>query len=296
MNEYLSHFPAAAIWNIPYIEAVLGFEITKTTLADQTVSEHKARFRINGRRVHSCELALPAGAVVARNGRMVASPELLFLELACKLSIHRLILLGLQMCSHPPGQPSEAITTKRKLKAFLAKTSGHRGHRKAERAVKYIEGGSTSVMESIAYMILTLPHALGGYGLDGAVFNHEIKLKDEMSKRLAQKRCFTDLYYKHAKLAVEYESFAYHNSPSEQGKDLMRSAMLERQGLDVIRISTIQLYNRDACEEFAYNLAARLGIRIHIRTPRFDEMHMLLRAILPDRKPVPEPACWEGGL
>jgi hypothetical protein len=289
MNEYISHFSAATIWNIPYIETTLGSEIAKTAFADRTVSEHEARFRLNGQRVHSCELALPAGAIVARNGRMVASPELLFLELACKLSIHRLILLGLQMCSHPPGKPSEAITTKHKLKAFLMKTSGHRGHRKAERAVKYIEDGSASVMESIAYMILTLPHVLGGYGLDGAVFNHEIKLKNEMGKRLGQKRCFVDLYYKQKKLTIEYDSFTYHNTPSEQGKDLMRSAMLERLGFDVIRISTVQLYNRDACEEFAYNLAARLGVRIHIRTPKFDEMHRLLRTILPDRKPVPDP-------
>jgi very-short-patch-repair endonuclease len=284
MNEYLSNFSAAAFWNIPYIEAALGSEISMTTSADYTVSQHKERFRIDGKRVHSCGLALPAGAVVARNGKMVASPELLFLELACKLSIHRLILLGLQMCSHPPGRPSEAITTKRKLKAFIEKTSGHRGHRKAERAVKYLEDGSASVMESIAYMILTLPYSLGGYGLDGAVFNHEIKLKTETGKRLGQKRCFVDLYYKQAKLAVEYESFAYHSSPSEQGKDMMRAAMLERQGLNVIRLSTIQLYNRDACKEFANNLAARLGKRISIRTPKFNEMHMLLRAMLPEEE------------
>lgn len=290
MNEYLSHFTAAAIWDIPHIEMILGSETVKSSSTDLTVSEHKARFRMNGRKVHSCELPLPAGAIVCRNGTMVASPELLFLELACKLSIHRLILLGLQMCSHPPGRCSEAITTKRKLKVFLAKTSGHRGHRKAERAVRYIEDGSASVMESITFMILTLPNAIGGYGLDGAVFNQEIKLKDEMGKRLGQKRCFADLFYKQPKLAVEYESFTFHNTPSEQGKDIIRSTMLERQGIDVIRISTIQLYNKDACKEFAINLAARLGKRIHIRTPRFDEMHMFLRAILPEGSPVPEAA------
>lgn len=291
MKEYLSHFSAAAIWNIPYIEFALGSEIEKTTSTGRTVSEHKARFRINGQKVHSCELALPAGAVVARNGTMVASPELLFLELTCKLSIHRLILLGLQMCSYPPGHSSEAVTTKRKLELFLVKTAGHRGHRKAQRAVKYIEDGSASIMESIAYMILTLPHALGGYGFDGAVFNHEIKLKDEAGKRLGQKRCFVDMYYKQAKLAVEYESFAYHNSPAEQGKDIIRSAILERQGIEVIRLSTIQLYNRDACKEFAYNLATRLGIRINIRTMRFDEMHMVLRALLTSGETVSEPDC-----
>jgi hypothetical protein len=136
-------------------------------------------------------------------------------------------------------------------------------------------------MESMAYMILTLPHALGGYGLDGAVFNHEIKLKDEAGKRLGQKRCFTDLYYKSARLAVEYESFAFHNSPWSLGKDVMRSAILDRQGVDVMRLSTFQLYDKGACMDFAFNLASGLGKRIQIRTRKFDAMHALLRALLP---------------
>lgn len=149
--------------------------------------------------------------------------------------------------------------------------------------------GSASVMESLAYMILTLPHALGGYGLNGAIFNYGIKLNQEARARLGQSRCFTDMYYKQAKLAVEYESFAYHNSPLEQGKDLVRSAVLERQGIDVMHFSTIQLYDCEACKDFAYNLAARLGKRIHIRTKRFDEMHVLMRELLPKEKPVPKP-------
>ncbi|ADY55274.1 hypothetical protein Sgly_0931 [Syntrophobotulus glycolicus DSM 8271] len=289
MKEYFSYFSAAAFWNIPYVEAVLGSEIAGTDSVDFTVFEPAARSQKKGRRIHLCQIALPAGAVGSRNGKMVASPELMFLQLACKLNIHRLILLGLQLCSHPPGCPSGAITTKQKLKTFLAKTSGHRGHLKALRAVKYIEDGSASVMESMAYMMLTLPHALGGYGLDGAVFNHEIKLKDEAGKRLGQKRCFADLYYRPAKLAVEYESFAFHNSPSEQGKDVMRSAILGRQGVEVMRLSTIQLYDKDACMDFAFNLASRLGKRIQIRAKKFDEMHVLLRALLPVGNPVAEP-------
>ena len=277
----MSYFSVAALWNIPYIEAVLGREIAEKDSVDFTVSERSLITRKKGRTIHLCELTLPAGAVVSKNGKMVASPELLFLQLACKLNIHRLILLGLQLCSHPPGIPSGAITTKQKLKNFIAKTPGHRGHLKALRAVKYVEDGSASVMESMAYMILTLPHTLGGYGLDGAVFNQEIKLKDEAGKRLGQKRCFTDLYYKPAKLAVEYDSFAFHNSPSEQGKDVMRSAILGRQGVEVMHLSTIQLYDKEACMDFAFNLASRLGKRIQIRAKKFDEMHALLRALLP---------------
>ncbi|HWQ78498.1 MAG TPA: hypothetical protein VN381_06765, partial [Anaerovoracaceae bacterium] len=281
MKEYLSHFSAAQEWKIPNIEAVLGFEIEETDPAHTTVSLPDARLRANGKRVHSCELDLPAGAVTTRNDKAVASPELLFLELACTLSIHRLILLGLQLCSHPVGSHSEAATTKKKLIKFLEKARGHRGHRKALRAAKYLENGSASIMESLAYMILTLPHALGGYGLNGAVFNQEIMLKNEARTLLGQGRCFVDLYYRRAKLAVEYDSFAYHSSPSEQGKDGVRSAILKRQGIDVMHMSTIQLYNRDACRDFAYNLAARLGKRMYIRAKRFDETHVLMRELLP---------------
>jgi len=288
MKEYMSNFSAASFWDIPCLETVLVSEIDKTSKVSFTVSKQSERFLKKDKIIHLCEVALPTNAVVSKNGTMVASPELVFLQLACKLDIHRLILLGLQLCSHPPGNPSEAITTKHKLKSFLAKTPGHHGHRKALRAVKYIEDGSASVMESIAYMILTLPHALGGYGLDGTVFNHEIKLNNEAAKRLGQKRCFADLYYKQAKLAVEYESFAFHNSPMEQGKDAMRSAILERQNVEVMHLSTIQLYNKDACMDFAFNLASRIGKRMQIRAKEFDQMHGLLRTLLPVGKPVVE--------
>ena len=289
MEKFLSHLSAALIWDIPYIESVLGLKAKETGWVDITVSVQNARYQAKSKKVHSCELPLPAGALKSRSGKMAASPELLFLQLACKLDIHRLILLGLQLCSYPPGKPSEAITTKQKLKTFLAQTPGRRGHVKALRAVKYIEDGSASVMESLVYMILTLPHTLGGYGLGGAVFNHEIKLKDEAVKRLGQKRCFTDLYYKSAKVAVEYESFVFHNSPSEQGKDMIRSAILGRQGVEVMHLSTIQLYDKDACIDFTFNLASRLGKRIQIRTKKFDEMHTLLRSLLPAGSLVADP-------
>jgi len=284
MRSYLSHFSAAKAWNIPYIESFLGNELKASGMNDVSVFNENSRFSINGKKAHSCTTPLPSGAVTVRSGMMVASPELLFLELANKLCIHKLILLGLQLCSHLPGQPSEAITTKQKLSAFLAKTNGHRGHRKAEHAVKYVEDGSASIMESIAYMILCLPHSLGGYGLNGAIFNHEIKIKGEAQNHLGQNRCFVDLYYKKERLAVEYESFAYHKCPSEQGKDLMRSEVLKKHGIEVLHLSTIQLYNSVACRNFAYNLATRLGKRMQIRAKKFDEMHDSLRALLPISK------------
>ncbi len=130
-------------------------------------------------------------------------------------------------------------------------------------------------------MLLTLPHLLGGYGLAGAAFNYEIKLEGKDSRRLRQKRCFIDLYYSSAKLAIEYESFAFHSRPAEQGKDAIRSAILERQGIEVVHLNTIQLYNKSAWRDFVFNFSSHLGKRIQIRTPKFEEMNELIRALLP---------------
>lgn len=286
MKRYLSHYSAAEFWNIPYVETVLGSKITESKEVHFTVSRRNTMWETKGHKIHWCRVSLPASAVLSKNGIAVASPELVFLQFACKLSMHQLILLGLQLCSHPPGNPLATITTKQKLNAFITKTPGYQGRRKALRAIKYIENGSASIMESMVYMILTLPHSLGGYGFSGANFNYEIKLNDEAGKLLGQKRCFTDLYYKSAKLAIEYDSFSFHNSPSSQGKDSIRSAILHRHGIEVMHFTTIQLYNERACTDFAFNLASRLGKRMQIRTKKFDEMNQLLRALLPAQKPI----------
>lgn len=282
MKGYISHISAALEWNIPCIDAVLGNKIAEANVTHITVSSYNERHRVKNKIIHSSKIPLPSGAITVRNGKTLASPELLFLELARELSIHQLILLGLQLCSYSPGNPSEAVTTSRKLNRFLVKAVGHHGRRKALLAMRYVADGSGSIMESLAYMMLVLPHTLGGYGLGGAAFNYEISLRDGARRRLGQNRCFVDLYYKQAKVGVEYESFRHHNSPSEQGRDSIRSAILENQGVKMMHLSTIQLYDTDAFRDFAANLSRHLNKRIYIRAKKFDEMHALLRTLLPN--------------
>lgn len=237
--------------------------------------------RKKGYITHLCGLDLPSGAVLKHRGKYIASPELVFLELANELDFHQLILLGIQMCSHPPGEPSKAVSSKKKLEAFIKKTSRHYGYRNAMRAVKYIEDGSASIMESIVFLILTLPNLLGGFGLNGACFNNEIYLNHDAAQRLGQNRCFVDLYYSEARLAIEYDSFTHHNSAAAQGKDLSRATALERQGIDTMRLGTTMFYNKKEFDEFILNLASRLGKRIRIRTNKFEKEHNNLRSLMP---------------
>lgn len=281
MARFLSHLSAASRWSIPYAETFLESETSNSTGIDYTVTSIRERYRQDGHNVHLCQMDLPPASVLRKGDEWVASPELVFLQLASNLDIHRLILLGFQLCSHPPGRKDDALTTKRKLSRFLKKIPGHGGRKNASRAVRYVENGSASIMESIAYMVLSLPHALGGYGLRGATFNAEITLSPADANRLGQSRCFVDLYYKSHKLAVEYDSFAFHSSPAELGKDAIRSEILRRRGIEMVHLKTIQVYDRDACSDFAYNLARKVGRDINIRTEKFDGMHRRLRALFP---------------
>ncbi len=82
MDGYISYLSAAILWGIPCIETVIGKKITENDAEEITVLDYRARNKVwlfaDGKKVHSCKLDLPDNAVIFRNGKMIASPELLF--------------------------------------------------------------------------------------------------------------------------------------------------------------------------------------------------------------------------
>ncbi len=285
MKKYLSHVSAAYYWNIPYLDKVLDNKLVRRykedNVLDITYTDRNTKYQRKGFITHVCELSLPSGAVIKRGERFIASPELVFLEMANILDIHRLILLGIQLCSYPNGNVAKVITTKRKLTTFIGKMHGHYGQSNAERALGYIENGSYSIMESIVFMILTLPNSYGGYGLKGARFNYEILLNKNGRLQVKQKRCYVDLFYKESKVAVEYDSNSEHSTDYARNKDNIRGTALENQGITVLSLVTNQFYNEDTCKAFALKLSAHLGKRMRIRAKNFSKMHKRLRSMFP---------------
>jgi very-short-patch-repair endonuclease len=184
------------------------------------------------------------------------------------------------MCSCSPWHPERAITTKRKIEAFAAKAQGHRGRRNALRAARYIADGSGSIMESFAYMFLSIPSGLGGFGLSGATLNREILLKEDARERLKRKTAFVDLYYEAAKVAVEYQSVRHHSSDGQRGHDTLRQTALALQGVDVLQLSPYQVFDDALLRDFARLLSARLGKQLQLRSRNFEAMHGRLRALL----------------
>lgn len=277
--SYISHISAAQAWGIEHLSDIYG-GFANSQLRHLTVSAKRDRLRRATDCEHIASWELPADAVVLRNGELVASPALLFLESASLLDFHHLVLLGLTLCGHQAMHPEEALTTACMLQRFLSDTPGMDGHRHAERAAQYVIDGSASVMESILYMIFALPYRYGGFGLDGAEFNRILLAPGDSLESRPSKLC-VDLFWEHANLVVEYDSRAFHNNPISFEKDTRRVIQLKRMGHDVVSITAAQLYDRRSMAGVAEYIAGVLGKRLRIRNPQFEEENAKLFSILP---------------
>ncbi len=213
-------------------------------------------------------------------------PELAYLQLASTLEIPKLILLGILLCSKPNTKDQKPVTTKQRLLHRIHSASGLKGKSKALRALQYVEDSCRSPLEALLFMLLSLPHALGGYGLSGFIFDYEIVLNGENAKVLGKRSVFADLYHEETRLILEYDSKEFHSDPKSLAYDAKRSTALIRQKYDVFSIRTEQLYDEGKFLIVVKNISSKLGKRIRIRCKSFTRQHALLRSLLPRLKSV----------
>lgn len=282
--SHLSHTSAAIQWEIPYLHTVLGYPSWEALIESQTLN-HRCYYQRITRRVekgevrHVRSLALPKNSLRMVNGEVVSSPELVFLELSKELNFHQRVLLGIQLCSSSPND-TPPLTTTRKLKRFINACPYHGGYKVAVNALRYIVDNSWSIMESLLYMLLTLPNSYGGFGLTGAKLNQSIVLPKKGGWQKTNK-VFADLYWEAAKLVVEYDSIEFHNSALSWTRDSQRQVTLERNGFKSLSVTTAQIYSDNALAEVAQLIAKHLNKRIRIRTPKYVQQKAILRGMLP---------------
>ncbi len=113
---------------------------------------------------------------IAGYGRVcVTSPEHTFVQLARKHSLLETVYMGFALCSNYRIDPHAAhgvvarsaecgaLTSRKKLLAFIDAHPKMRGTGKARRALAYVRDGSNSPMESALAMGLGMPVILGGF-------------------------------------------------------------------------------------------------------------------------------------
>lgn len=317
MKTYLSHFTALGYWRIHFpLDSELGMPahvsgvekcasrkddvlgsipeefVAPDSPVDVIVFDESDRRRSRYVRCHTWRTALPRNAFYRARGVYVSSPEFLFLQMASELSIEQLIALGCELCGTYVLLPENVIrqdaldslpkrqfplTNRGSLQNFLDNLGKANGKAKAKRALKYVVEGSRSPMETMAYMLLCLPVALGGYGIPRLSMNERIELDDE-ARTIAQRRyCEGDLCWSDAvpPLDVEYHG-EVHVGASQMKSDVGRELGIEHMGWRVMTLTSPQVFDAARFEVVAKDVAAAVGKRL--RNLDFD--HAFQRDVL----------------
>lgn len=246
---------------------------------DALIFNESERRRSNDVVCHLWGTDLPSNAFYRVRGIYVSSPEFVFLQMASKLPITQLIALGCELCgkyvllpknvSHP-GSLDEMpkrlspLTSVDRIEAFLASVERAKGKAKAKRALKYLVDGSRSPMETMVYMLLCLPVALGGYGLPKPQMNLEIPLNDEARVIAQRHHAEGDLCWLEVKLDLEYHG-EVHVGAAQMKSDVGRELGIEHMGWRVITVTSPQVFNADRFEVVAKEVAVRLKKHLRAR-------------------------------
>jgi len=261
-------------------------------------------------RPHVYSAPLPARSVLgAGGGLVVASPELLALQMAGGLAVTEAVERLLEACgtyaTNMPGPGGAgarrrtvyglpALTTARRIRSLLDRAGRGPGLRKVRRALRYVADGSASPRESALFMALTLPYGLGGYGLEAPAFNARVTPVRGARRSASKGFYYCDLFWERCRLAVEYDSTIYHSEEERLAADAMRRNSLAGAGVSVITATNEYMQDADKLEGLALLVAARIGKRIRAwENEGFEQARSLLRRQLRlDRAAQPGGDWW----
>ncbi|MCL2529448.1 MAG: endonuclease domain-containing protein [Coriobacteriia bacterium] len=220
----------------------------------------------------------------------VSSPEFCFLQMAERLTLIELVELGYELCGvyslpllgdkNVPKKGfynRQALTSAKKLEAFLESTKGARGHKKAERALRYLLDGSASPMETKLAIFLTLPYKLGGFGFSPPKLNRQVKLVKSARKYFKKDYYVCDLFWPETKTAVEYDSDFCHTGSERIADDSNRRSALNLMGVNVVSVTRQQLFSPVGFEGVVRVISKHLEKRLRFEENSFAAEHRKLR-------------------
>jgi len=161
------------------------------------------------------------------------------------------------------------LTSTVKLAAFLQSMPGTHGISKARKALAYVIDNSASPAETALTILLTLPYKYGGFGLPKPELNHDILVGKAAQKAAGKSRYCCDLYWPAAKLAVEYDSNAYHTGADRIASDAKKRNALDFMNIQVVTVTWAQIKNIVELKRVALLLAKCLGRHLRYTEPGF---------------------------
>lgn len=269
---------------------------------DVVVRNADARVRSKTLCCHVAGHAFPAGSFrQVAEGLYLASPELVFLQMACYLTKVDLAVLGYELCGRyrmcgsaysfdvcvlrdafglvlggiddPSGFDSlhrhsdgfapisRPLSSVSRLRRYLDRAEGAPGIGKAKWALNHVIDSSASPMESLLALRLVLPSSAGGYGLPHPAMNGRVAVAQRASNKYGQRYRVCDLLWRGERVAVEYDSDAYHASGQKIADDSARRSELMHAGYSVVSVTTRLFFDYASFDAQAHVLRKLLGRR-----------------------------------
>ena len=264
------------------------------------VPDDASRRSIRGVSCRSWQGALPRRAfvrvrgldVVCAGGLYVSVPEFAFAHAVRGAGLLDLVLVGCEACGRyalmPDGTRGFAdrppLTSRARLASALSSLGPFLGRRRALRACSLVFDHAASPMESALALLLSLPPSLGGYGLPRPELNRRVDVPGA-SAGLFRDHYVCDLYWHEARLAVEYDSDAYHTGPERIARDARRRGELLRCGVTVVAATRAQVFVRRETDRLARLVARELGHRMRLgRVTGWEARNGALRDLLLPRR------------
>ena len=313
MKLYVSHDSALAYWRAHPLDPARSRSVRPSSLSQgagslaQTAPFACERYGIDADPLHvlvpslaasstsshvKCHVRsapLPPGSFAAiEPSVLVASPELVFFQDACELSIAKLVELGHELCGYyrisdsaPEGfVRALPLTSAAKLHAYAVKMGSARGAERTRKAARYVANGSASPRETHCAALLCLPRAMGGYGFELPRMNCEVNVSAQTPYGRTKKTLYCDLCWPQHRLAVEYESNLHHTQDKDIAHDSKRRSLLGAEDVYVVTVTNDQIKSVVDFDVVARLLAKRMGMRLRIRFADFRTRQLKLRTEL----------------
>ncbi len=233
---------------------------------------------------HQCDRNLPRKAFLEiAPGVWSSSPELVFAQMATRLTYGELLALGYELCgSYPiPGQGGflvrRPLTTPQRLLAFLEQLSDIRAVKLARSAAAQVRRKSASVMETEVAITALTSRRRGGLGLPAGSLNEAFGLGEKGRRIARQKYVVGDLCWWECSVAVEYDGRSSHGGAVARARDSRRRDALLAEGVEMVTVTAAQFDSVYEFSEIMAKVSEKVGKRFRGWGPGQIEVHMKLR-------------------
>lgn len=224
---------------------------------------------------------LPAGALwylptLSKPGTLrvyTVSPALHLVLRSRELDVAASALLAMELCGcyeWNPLEPGklrrrrEPLITVERLRRFVSHVEPHRhGINRAKRAADLAMDRSFSPRESALALFLTMGTRAGGMGFEKPALNRPVEVPFRHRTLLRHGEMRFDMAWPKARMAVEYDSEAFHSDERQQAIDKDRAVVARALGYTVLPVTTASVRSVQAMEP----LVTSLSLVLKGRTP-----------------------------